>query len=136
MRHKVSFGSVVFPMVVACLIASGVGVSPEGFGQESSTAEPAAAQPVVRGRLPAYFSAVVTTKQREEVYRIQARVQQQIDELRQKIAALETARNKEVDAVLDPDQLAEVNKKRAAAAERRRTRRAVSSEGPAPPSAD
>ena len=60
-----------------------------------------------RGRLPAYFAAVVTTKQRETIYEIQATFNAQIEELRQQIATLEAQRNKDVDAVLSPDQMAE-----------------------------
>ncbi len=40
--------------------------------------------------------------------------------LEAQIAALKTQRNKEVDAVLKPEQLEQVNKRRAAAAERRK----------------
>ena len=65
----------------------------------------------------------MTQKQRQEIYRIQTRVQEQIDKLRQKITDLEAARSLEVDAVLSDEQLDQVKKKRAAAEQRRRDRR-------------
>jgi hypothetical protein len=100
-------------------------------GQDASSTEKPAVKRQVRGRLPAYFAAVVTKKQREEIYRIQARVQQEIEELRQRILELEQTRAKEVDEVLDAEQLEQVMKKRAAAAKRRRSRRGQSEADPA-----
>ncbi len=84
-----------------------------------------------RGRLPAYFSAVVSPEQRKEVYTLQAKYAEQMVALTTQIAALKTQRDKEVDAVLKPEQLEQVNKKRAAAAERRKGRKK-----PAAPTSD
>ncbi len=85
-----------------------------------------------RGRLPAYFSAVVSAKQREEVYAIQGKYKTQLEELQKQIAALEEQRDKEVDAVLSPEQIAEVNKKRAEAEQKRKDRQ----KKPAKPAAE
>ncbi len=94
------------------------------IGQEE--AKPAAEKKVAkkpRGRLPAYFSAVVDAKQREAIYAVQAKYKTQLEELQKQIAALEEQRDKEVDAVLSAEQLAEVNKKREEAAKKREERK-------------
>jgi len=64
-------------------------------------------------------------------YALQAKYAEQMTALEAQIAALKTQRNKEVDAVLKPEQLEQVNKKRAAAAERRKGRKK-----PAAPTSD
>ena len=38
-----------------------------------------------RGRLPAYFSSVVTPEQREKIYAIQARYAEELDNLQQQL---------------------------------------------------
>lgn len=138
----------VVPVMLGLSMTSvAVGWQQQPANGESASAEPASVKtesgetvstettesaksirPAPRGRLPAYFSAVVTQKQRETIYRIQARIGAEIEQLRAKIAALETARDAEVDGVLTAEQLAEVNKKRLAA-ERRRQERAAKSAG-------
>ena len=75
-----------------------------------------------RGRLPAYFSAVVSADQRAQVYSIQSRYGQQIDELRRRISEMSKARDMEVEGVLTPEQLKRVNAKRAEAKARRAKR--------------
>lgn len=75
-----------------------------------------------RGRLPAYFSTVVSSEQREKVYSIQSRYLKQIDQLRRQIDELSKARDTEVDGVLTPEQLKRVNAKRAEAKIRRSKR--------------
>lgn len=83
-------------------------------------------EPEFRGRLPAYFAAVVTDKQRQEVYKIQAEYHKKISALMKEVEKLTAERNKKVDGVLTPEQLAEVNKKRQEAAARRQARRSSS----------
>jgi hypothetical protein len=117
MRRITLLSSLVVPVLFAWLLTVEPAVS-----QEAPKAAPPAVVLQPRGRLPAYFAAVVDKKQRGEIYRIQARIQDEVDRLRRKIAELQTASDHEVDAVLTSEQLAEVNKKRAAAEERRRAR--------------
>ena len=76
-----------------------------------------------RGRLPAYFAAVVSRKQRSKIYAVQAQYNQKLTALRMQITQLLAERDREVDSVLTPEQLSEVNGKRKAAAERRKSRR-------------
>lgn len=93
------------------------------IGQEDAK-KPAATKKVAkkpRGRLPSYFAAVVSQKQREEVYTIQAKYSKQLADLQKQIAELKAQMTKEVDAVLTPEQLEEVNKKREEAAAKRRS---------------
>ena len=67
-----------------------------------------------RGRLPAYFSRVVTAKQREQIYSIQAKYNGQIKQLQQQIQSLVGQRDSEVEKVLSEEQRAEVEQLRAA----------------------
>ena len=77
----------------------------------------------------------MTREQRTRIYEIQGSYFEKIQSLRDQMAKLEADRDVEVDGVLSADQLAEVNKKRAAALERRKTARATKS-GAAGPSPD
>lgn len=83
-----------------------------------------------RGRLPAYFSSVVTQEQRETIYEIQHRYAQQLEALQAQIEKLVTERDRQVDEVLTPEQLTIVNQKRAEALKRREMRRAAQSSSP------
>jgi len=61
-----------------------------------------------RGRLPAYYGKVVTDKQREDIYSIQAKFNEQIAKLQEQLAGLTTQRDAEVEKVLTVDQKAEI----------------------------
>ena len=136
MRRRTRLSGMVLLVFLGLLAAQ------TAIGQQSESAKSKSAKPdatpkrQVRGRLPAYFAAVVTQKQRDEIYRIQARHQDQIDHLRQQIEELETARALEVDAVLRPEQLKEVEKKRTAAEQRRRKRSNPGGEKPSSPTSE
>ena len=78
----------------------------------------------VRQRLPAYFSKVVTVKQRQQIYKIQAGYRKQIERLQDQLSQLLRQRDQEVDLVLSPEQLEQIQTLRAAAAARRKNRRA------------
>jgi hypothetical protein len=133
------------PVLLSMLAMGGIAGQETGAdAQDDAPAAPAGAagaakttesKPQLRGRLPAYFAAVVSQQQREEIYRIQARVQEQIDKMLQQIADLEKARDEEIDRVLSPEQLEEVKKKRMAAEQRRRERSSPGGEKPSSPSA-
>ncbi|QGJ70944.1 Hypothetical protein PBC10988_26470 [Planctomycetales bacterium 10988] len=97
---------------VAMLGVLGMVILP-GFTQEKETASPAmtakdSKESSFRGRLPNYYSRVVSHKQRQEIYRLQHEYHQQLAPLYAKIAALKAERDKKIEAVLTPDQLTEV----------------------------
>ena len=96
-----------------------------GSAASSQPAEPKdgkKARKKPRGRLPRYYGKVVTDKQREEVYGIQARYREQIDKLRAEIAKLLKQQEEEVSAVLTDAQRSEVAKLREEAAKKRKSR--------------
>ena len=64
----------------------------------------------LRGRLPAYFGKVVSKKQREEIYEIQAKYNEQIEKLKEQLVSLTSKRDSEVTEVLTDAQRAEIAK--------------------------
>ncbi|MEX1039157.1 MAG: hypothetical protein WDZ51_00905 [Pirellulaceae bacterium] len=76
-----------------------------------------------RGRLPNFYTRVVTPQQREQIYEIQQGFAEEIEALQAKLAAVEANMNQEIEGVLDTDQLQQVKKLQAEAAERRENRR-------------
>jgi Spy/CpxP family protein refolding chaperone len=68
----------------------------------------------LRGRLPAYYGKVVSEKQRTEIYKIQAKYNEQIEKLKKELDSLTDKRNTEVEEVLTDEQRAEVAKMKAA----------------------
>ena len=68
----------------------------------------------LRGRLPTYFGKVVSTKQREEIYEIQAKYNEQIEKLKEQLESLTSKRDSEVTEVLTDEQRAEIAKLKAA----------------------
>jgi hypothetical protein len=128
------------PLACALLLAgdrcvaqeSGAPAAEQASGEETA-AETAPETPMVavkkfRGRLPAYYSAVVTSEQRQAIYDIQAVYFEKLQALEKQIAELKTKQDEEVEAVLRPEQLEEVAKLRQAAAERRKRRSAPADE--------
>jgi hypothetical protein len=77
-----------------------------------------------RGRLPAYFGKVVNDKQREEIYEIQAKYNEQIAKLKEQLEELTTKRDSEVEQVLSDEQRAEIAKLKS----QRQSRRSGTSE--------
>ncbi len=73
-----------------------------------------------KGRLPAYYSGVVTEGQRREIYKIQERYAVRIDELKAQLEALEQERDDEIEAVLTKAQRERVQKAREDAADKRK----------------
>jgi hypothetical protein len=112
-------------LVLAAMLAS------PSFGQQDRTNDSAKKAPTtkkIRRQLPAHFSPLVSQKQRETIYKVQADYAVKMDKLRAQLDAITAERDREIDAVLDPEQLAEVSKKRTAAKEKRAARtRATSS---------
>ena len=69
-----------------------------------------------KGPLPAYYGDVVSGEQREKIYAVMAKYKDKIAKLKQEVDALEEERNKEVEAVLTPDQKEKVAKAKTEAA--------------------
>lgn len=82
-----------------------------------------------RGRLPNYFGKVVDLEQRDQIYAIQAQFNEQIASLEAEIKKLALERDRQVEGVLTPEQLAEVNRMREDAKARRQSRDAAKKSG-------
>jgi hypothetical protein len=67
-------------------------------------ASSAAQEKKAKGRLPPYYSAVVNDQQRQAIYLIQAKYDQQLDALNQQVQAVEKQRDAEIESVLSPEQ--------------------------------
>ena len=74
-----------------------------------------------RGRLPAYYGKVVDEEQRESIYKIQGEYSPRINKILADLEALMAERDKEIDAVLTPEQRQEVATMEAAARAKRTT---------------
>jgi hypothetical protein len=111
--------------VALALVVAVVGQS--GPGWEASAAEKAEVKKKeFRGRLPAYYNRVVDDAQRKKIYAIQGEFAPKIDALKAQLAALTEERNKQVDAVLSPEQLKAVEDLKAEAkAKRDKAKRAA-----------
>lgn len=124
-------------LVAVALVAMFIGsqVSTDGTKAQDDAkpavkAEAKKAPKKPRGRLPNYYSKVVTKEQREEIYKVQGTYNVQIEELQKQIAELTKKRDDEVRAVLSPEQQKEVDELAAAAkkaAEERRKSKASKS---------
>lgn len=93
------------------------GAKGEAKPAAAAEAKPAKKAPADRkGPLPFYYGKVVAPDQKEKIYGIQDRYQAEIAPLAAKIKELQAARDKEIEAVLTPDQLAKVKQMKADAA--------------------
>lgn len=122
-------------MAVAALALLLSGASGLAWSQDGAGGEPEQAKPAVkfRGRLPAYYSRVVSQKQRQEIYTIQGGYAEQLAKLEAQIRELEATRDKEVRDVLNPEQQKQVDAMMAAAKARRAGRDPVAPPAPEPP---
>ena len=117
-------------LIVFTVLVAGMAVTPS-WAQDPKVnptiargkGEPEAKPPrKVRGRLPAYYSRVVSQEQREEIYAIQARFAAEMQKLKEQLEAMEQARDKEVSGVLTADQKKQVDAMVAAARAKRAAR--------------
>ena len=113
-------------LFVALLVLSSLAIAQE----ETEPAVPAEKPQVktARGRLPAYFSQVVSPVQREEIYSIQARFAEPIERLRKELKELMDRRDQEVSGVLSEEQQQKIHALLEAARKRREARAAESRE--------
>jgi hypothetical protein len=93
---------VLFPAVLTALLVLGGG----SVGQEKKEVKKDdPATPKAKGFLPPNYSKLgLTDTQKQDVYNIQAKYNTKIDEYEAKIRELKAARDKEVKAVLTPEQ--------------------------------
>jgi Spy/CpxP family protein refolding chaperone len=85
----------------AALVVTG-GITAQDAKKDAKKDDPA---PKAKGFLPQNFGKLgLTDVQKQDVYNIQAKYNTKIDEYEAKIRELKSARDKEVKAVLTPDQ--------------------------------
>lgn len=94
-----------------------------------------ASQDTFRPRLPMYYARVVDEKQRQKIYDIQRKYHPQIEALQRQLEELIAKRNAEIEAVLTPQQKAEIEKLRQEAATRR-SEKSGTAEGSPPQSGE
>ena len=119
-RYKLS-GLIVALLVLSSLVSAQEGTKPAVPAEKPQVK-------TARGRLPAYFSQVVSPVQREEIYSIQARFAEPIERLRKELKELMDRRDQEVTGVLSEEQQQKVNALKEAARKRREARAAESRE--------
>jgi hypothetical protein len=138
-------------MLLAMMAASVIGgltFAPSVLSQQAGSKKPAAADAPEgqekarspRRRLPPYFARVVTPQQREQIYQVQDKYQEQIEALEAQMEAVLEKRDADISAVLTPEQRQQVAKLREEGAQRaaaRQTAEATTAEpgADAPPAA-
>jgi hypothetical protein len=75
--------------------------------------KPAATEKKSVRRLPAYYGDLVDKTQREKIYALQEKYDAQLSPLTEQIKSLQDQRDKEIEAVLNADQKAKLEKARA-----------------------
>lgn len=99
----------------------------QAASSEKRPAGQSKAKPKLTGRLPRYFSAVVSPDQRSEIYRIQMDYAAQLKVLQEQLIALKAEEMKKMEAVLSKTQLKQVGEMREKAKERVAARRIAAS---------
>lgn len=93
---------VLIPAVLAAAFVASGGTTAQDTKKEVKKDDPV---PKAKGILPTNFSKLgLTDVQKQDVYNIQAKYNTKIDEFETKIRELKAARDKEVKAVLTPEQ--------------------------------
>jgi len=118
MRHeslrRLVVGPITALLLATLLVTAGAAQEPPGQPGAEPPGKPAVTAPKERkkprGRLPAYFSKVVTDKQREEIYEIQAKYNEQIAKLKEQLEELSAKLDSEVEQVLNDEQRVEIAK--------------------------
>jgi len=110
--------------------------SAQGPVQATPSSPPSAKnddQNVFRPRLPMYYAKVVDEKQRQKIYDIQRKYHPQIADLQKQLEKLIAQRDAEIEAVLTPQQKAEIEKLRQEASQRRKEKSDAGSSAEANP---
>lgn len=92
---------VLLAFVVVTAAGLVVGNHPFSIGQEKQDSKE---KQKAKGRLPAYYSDIVTEAQRQQIYAIQESYGKKTAPLQEQIDALEKQRDAEIEKVLDADQ--------------------------------
>ncbi|QDU21115.1 hypothetical protein [Urbifossiella limnaea] len=93
---------VLLPAVVTAVLVAGGGSVAQDAKKDTKKADPA---PKAKGFLPQNYGKLgLTDTQKQQVYEVQAKYNTEIDKLDAKIRELKAARDKEVKAVLTPEQ--------------------------------
>ncbi len=104
-------------VLLLSVVASALGLivfgSPPSIGQEKKSAEKKTEKP--KGRLPAYYSDVVSDEQKERIYGIQEKYSKELKALNEELLALTKKQNDEIEAVLTAEQKVKVDAARDAA---------------------
>jgi len=112
----------VLPFILSVALAQGDAsksdAKPDAKAAKAD-AKPAKPRAKPRGRLPAYYSKVVSGQQREKIYAIQQQYEPKISALKAELQALQDKMDGEVEAVLTPEQR-EIVKKAADEAKQKR----------------
>ena len=93
-------------------------VAQESATSQQETEEKATSKKSPR-RLPTYYARVVTQEQRKEIYEIQEAYAEELKAIELKLRNKQKERNEAIEAVLEPEQLAEVKRLMAEAQDRR-----------------
>jgi len=109
-------------LLLMALVLTSLAIAQDREGRPGTT-DQKQAKPI-RGRLPAYFSQLVTIEQREEIYSIQARFSEPIAELTKQLKETTDRRDREVMEVLSVEQQQKLNALKEAARKRREVRAA------------
>jgi Skp family chaperone for outer membrane proteins len=127
-------GSLVTLLLMALWTASAAAQDPPPPGAAETPVQAAVpengAAKKPRGRLPAYYGKVVTEKQREEIYGIQAKFNEEIAKLQGQLETLSTKRDAEIEKLLTDEQRADIARFKS----ERKTRRTESTSSDAAPS--
>lgn len=84
--------------------------APQLYAQDDTGAADAAETDDSGGRLPAHYRDIVNDAQRDAIYAIQAKYEELLEPLQEKIKQLKEEEKKEIEAVLTPKQLAVLKK--------------------------
>jgi hypothetical protein len=107
--NKLLIVALAIPLAMSLLLSDGRGQGDEkAKGDQPAAEKKERAQPA--GRLPNYYSTVVSPEQREKIYGIQGKYADQIKKLQEQLTALEVQRDAEVEGVLTPEQKDKVAK--------------------------
>ncbi len=114
-------GSLVKKVLLVGVVLSVAGLllssSPLSIGQEKKAEKSSESKPekkAAKGKLPTYYADVVSGEQREKIYAIQAKYDDQVKQLNAQLAALAKKINDEIEGVLTAEQLEKVKAAREA----------------------
>lgn len=108
-------------VLVAAVAVSAVGLMLGGgslsIGQEAKAPK---VEKKAKGRLPPYFTDIVTQEQREKIYAIQAKYAKDRETLEMQLEELRSIETGEIEAVLDAEQKEKLKKAREDAAAKKK----------------